>query len=679
MACESAASGRPLPLSTPQKREKMDHSVLNGILVLLALSVIAVATVRRLQLPPILGYLVVGALFGEHAVGWIPGGHEIAFLAELGVVFLLFMIGLEVSMAHLMAMRRVLIGLGGLQVVLSTLSTIVLAMWIGLEWQSALAVGGALALSSTAIVVKQLQEQLEIHSRHGRNALGILLFQDLAVVPFLVAIPILASGGDSMGPALLISLGKAILAFGIMFAMGHWILRPLLGWVTAAYSVELFTLTILLLSLAAAWVTQQMGLSLALGAFLAGVMLAETEFRHQVETEVRPFRDVLLGLFFVTVGTQLDLTSLPDNWHWVLLLTGGVVLGKGGLIVALSWLGQRNWGVALRTGIVLGQGGEFGFALLALALTHGLVDSEQVQPILAALVLSMALAPLLVRYNGDIAKRLSPSYKEQREQQEMEIADQHAGQNGHVIIAGFGRVGQNLAQFLREEDMPYLALDVDPKLIREAFEAGEPVHYGDSSHPEILEKSGIKGASALVITFHDWHLAERILRVARGLSAELPIIVRTRNDHHMEDFERLGASTVIPESLESSLIIAARTLELLGIDHDEVERLVTEARDERYLHLRGVFHGEDMEPDAEPDELQLHSLTLVARASAIGKRVSDLCLDELQVAVEYIQRGGERLTGQNNPLLRRDDVMVLRGDGEHIARAERRILQGWKG
>lgn len=656
----------------------MDHSLLDGILVLLSLSVVAVALVRRLHLPPILGYLLVGAAFGEHAAGWIPGGHEIEFIAEFGVVFLLFMIGLEVSIAHLLAMRRVLLGLGGLQVLLSTLSTIALAMFIGMQWQAALAMGGALALSSTAIVVKQLQEQLEIHSRHGRNALGILLFQDLAVVPFLVVIPILAGDGDSIGSALLVSLGKAVLAFALMFAVGHWALRPVLRWVTASYSVELFTLAILLLSLAAAWATFQVGLSLALGAFLAGVMLAETEYRHQIETEVRPFRDVLLGLFFVTVGTQLNLAVLPETWAWTLLLTAGVVIGKGGLIVALAWLMQRNLGVALRTGIVLGQGGEFGFALLALALTHGLVSNEQVQPILAALVLSMAIAPLLVRYNGQIARRLACGYREQRELQEMRLEDSHAGQQGHVIIAGFGRVGQNLARFLRVEGMQYLALDVDPLLIREAFDAGEPVHYGDTSHREILEKAGIMHAAALVITFHDRHLAERILHVARGLNTDLPIVVRTRNDHHMEDFERMGATTVVPESLESSLVVAARTLELVGIDHQEVERLIERTRDEHYAHLRGVFHGDDVELDAEIDDLQLHTVVLHDRASAIGKYVSDLCHDELEVEIEYILRSGERLQANANPLLKKWDAVVLRGDGEHIARAERRLLQGWK-
>lgn len=655
----------------------MHHSALDGILALLLLSVIAVALMRRIHLPPIIGYLLVGAVFGPHAVGLIPGGHEIEFLAELGVVFLLFMIGLEVSIGHLLAMQRVLLGLGGLQVLLSTLATVIIATQFGLSWESALAIGGALSLSSTAIVIKQLQEQLEMHSRHGRKALGILLFQDLAVVPFLVVIPILAGGGDAMAPALLLALGKAVLAFGLMFAIGHWALRPVLGWVTATYSIELFTLTILLLSLAAAWLTQQMGLSLALGAFLAGVMLAETEYRHQIETEVRPFRDVLLGLFFVTVGTQLDVFGLIETWPWVLLLTTGVILGKGALIVMLTRWFPSDWNVAVRTGTVLAQGGEFGFALLALALSAGLVDSTQIQPVLAALVLSMVIAPLLIRFNGQIAARLAPTRDGQTPLQDMALGAQH-DRSGHVIIAGFGRVGQNLARFLREEDMRYLALDLDATLIREAFDAGEPVHYGDSSHPEILEKSGLRSAAALVVTFHDHHLASRIVQLARHLASDLPIVVRTRNDHHMEEFEQLGASTVVPESLESSLIVATRTLELLGIDHAEVERLIEKTRNNHYAHLRGVFHGEEIEIEAEMEELQLHTVTLDARAATIGKCIQDACLDELDVVIEAVCRAGVR--GEEvdaSMVLREGDKVVLQGHSEQIARAERRLLQGW--
>ncbi|MGD2119128.1 MAG: monovalent cation:proton antiporter-2 (CPA2) family protein [Chromatiales bacterium] len=655
----------------------MEHEALNGILILLLLSVAALAVMRRINLPPILGYLLVGVLAGEHSLGWIPSGHTVDFLGELGVVFLLFMIGLEVSIPHLLSMRRVLLGLGGLQVVLSTLFTIFIARWFGLSWAASVAVGGALSLSSTAIVIKQLQEQLEMQSRHGRNALGILLFQDLAVVPFLVAIPILAGGGEAIGTAFSLAFLKAVLAFAIMFAAGHWLLRPLLRSVAAAYSVELFTLTILLVSLTAAWITQAMGLSLALGAFLAGVMLAETEFRHQVETEVRPFRDVLLGLFFVAVGTQLNPAAFLDQWFWAVLLTIGVVVGKGGLIAVLVRLSGQDIGVAVRTGAVLGQGGEFGFAILTLAVARGLVSPDQVQPILAAIVLSMAIAPLLVRYNGLLGKRFCRSYVEQRSAQEMALGEEAGHHRNHVIIAGFGRVGQNLAGFLREEGFDYLALDIDVSLISEAFEAGEPVWYGDSSHPEILELAGLQHASALVITFHDVALARRITREARRLHADIPIVVRILDDHYMDELEAAGATTVVPESLESSLNVATRTLEQLKVDHEEIQRLIEKSRTSHYRRLRGVFHGQDLQDLDEYVEERLHTVVLGDSDFAVGSNMQELALDKFDVVVEAVNRHGVR---GEMPLasmqLQSGDALVLRGLAEHIELAQKRLLLG---
>jgi len=652
----------------------MDHSILNGIIVLLTLSVVSVAMVRRLNLPPILGYLAVGVLFGEHAIGWIPAHHDIEFLAELGVVFLLFMIGLEVSIGHLMSMRRLLLGLGSMQVLLSTLSTIALAMWISMSWQAAFAVGGALALSSTAIAVKQLQEQLEIHSRHGRNSLGILLFQDLSVVPFLVAIPILASGSDQMGVALGIAFIKAVIAFGIMFAIGHWLLRPLLNWIAGYYSAELFTLAILLLALTAAWSTQQMGLSLALGAFLAGVMLAESEYRHHIEIEIRPFRDVLLGLFFISVGAQLNVPEALSHWQWVLLLTLGVVVGKGGLIVFLTWFLQRDWGVALRTGIVLGQGGEFGFALLTLALANNIVSSDQIQPILAALVLSMSLAPLLIRHNGAIAKRVVPDYQSQRDEKAMAIAEHADNLEDHVIIAGFGRVGQNLAQFLKHEEQTYLALDVDPRLIKDAFDAGEPVRYGDSTHPQTLEMAGIHRAAALVITVHEGYVIERVLEVARSLNQKLPIIVRVRNEQQMEKLLQMGASTVIPESLESSLLVATRTLEHLDIDRDEIDLLISSTRSKRYADLRGIFHGEPHLID-QPlnDYLMRETFVIEDNCSFIGQRLSQLGLNHSYVDIELIRNEENTMLVATDPLAA-GDRLILTGTNKAVERA-RKALQ----
>ncbi len=656
----------------------MDHSVLNGIMILLVLSVMAVAIMRRFNLPPILGYLLVGVVGGQHMLGWIPDGHAIEFLAELGVVFLLFMIGLEVSIPHLMAMRTILLGLGGLQVLLSTLSTIFIAYYIvGFSLEASFAVGGALSLSSTAIVVKQLQEQLEMHSRHGRNALGILLFQDLAVVPFLVAIPIIAGESQNVLGAFSWAFLKAVIAFMIMFAAGHWLLRPLLRSVASAYSIELFTLTILMVSLAAAWVTQSMGLSLALGAFLAGVMLAETEFRHQVETEVRPFRDVLLGVFFVFVGTQLNPEAFLEQWHWALLLTVGVIIGKGGLIALLvKFSGQGN-GIALRTGAVLGQGGEFGFAILTLAVVQGVVTTEQVQPILVAIVLSMAVAPLIIRYNGFFVKCCSASYRNERNAQEMSLGEEAKQHDRHVIIAGFGRVGQNLASFLREEGFDYLALDIDVSLISKAFESGEPVRYGDSSHPEILDLAGLPRASALVITFHDSALALRIIGVARRLNKKIPIIVRTADDFMMEKFENAGANMVVPESLESSLNVAARTLEQLQVDSEEIKRLVNESRNRNYQRIRGVFHGEKILEADDFSDTHLQTIVLGDGHKSVDSKVDALGLDKLDVSVVSLTRDGERTDEPAaDTSLQEGDVIVIRGQPNKIKLAEKAFLKG---
>jgi len=654
----------------------MGHHALDGILILLLLSVIAVILMRRINLPPILGYLLVGVLAGPHALGWVPEGHAVEFLAELGVVFLLFMIGLEVSIPHLMAMRTILLGLGGLQVVLSTLSTIFIAWYlVGFPLEVAFAVGGALSLSSTAIVVKQLQEQLEMHSRHGRNALGILLFQDLAVVPFLVAIPIIAGGGDAMLTAFGWAFLKAAFAFAIMFAVGHWLLRPLLHQIAAMYSLELFTLTILLLSLAAAWVTQSMGLSLALGAFLAGVMLAETEFRHQIETETRPFRDVLLGLFFVFVGTQLHIDAFLDQWHWILILTVGVILGKGGLIFALVKFSGQETGVAFRTGTVLAQGGEFGFAILTLAVTQNLTTTQEVQPILAAIVLSMAVTPLLVKYNGQWAKSFCSTYTQHRTEQEMSLREEGEQHNQHVILAGFGRVGQNLASFLREEGFDYLALDLDVTLISNAFEAGEPVRYGDTTHPEILELAGIHRASILVVTFHEARLARRIIEQARRLNPHLPIVVRTRDDHMIEELEEAGANMVIPESLETSLNVAARTLEQLNVDQDEIKRLIDKTRDGHYQQLRGVFRGEKTTEKKLFLDKQMHSVTVTRHAH--GKTLAELNLTAFEVEVIAVTRDGERLEDlPESFMVGEGDVIILRGIVEMIQHAEEKILHG---
>jgi monovalent cation:H+ antiporter-2, CPA2 family len=644
------------------------HHIIEGVLILLAFSVVAVSAFRRLHLPSILGYLLVGVVVGPHALGLLDDSELIHLLAEIGVVFLLFTIGLEFSISQFWSMRRVVVGLGGAQVVLSSAIGAAIAWLSGLGWAGAIVAGGALALSSTAIVVKQLDEQLELHSRHGRLALGVLLFQDLAVVPFLVAIPILASGQlEGMWLQFGLALLKGMAALGIMLAAGRWVMRPLFHGVAAARSTELFTLSVLLVTLTAAWVTYLLGLSLALGAFLAGMMLSETEYRHQIETEIRAFRDVLMGVFFVSIGLQLDLAALLSVWPWVLLMLSGLIIGKGLLIMLLTRLAGYEPGIALRTGMALAQGGEFGFALLALALNRGLLSAENSQAILATVILSMALAPLLLRYNGPAAKALfARSYVKSRITQTRQLGWAAREVSDHVILCGFGRVGQNLARFLRGEGIEYVALDLDPYIIRDAWEAGEHVFYGDSTHGEILRAAGLSRARLLMVTFNEAHTAERIIVQARKRRADIPILVRTLEERDLDRLEQAGATAVIPEILESSLLIARAMLERLDVTSEEIDELIERERADRYRSLRGRFGGE-----AERLTEALHSVTIHDHSIAVGKTLRDFDFEARGVHVEALRRAGIRGEEPDPELqLASGDVLVLRGAAETMARME---------
>lgn len=568
----------------------MEHIVLTQILILLTASVLVVAVFRRIHLPPILGYLFVGMALGPHALNWFGDSAAVHLAAEIGIAFLLFAIGLEFSLPQFWAMRRTLLGLGGMQVLVGTLSGMVIAWLLGIPWQAALIVGGALAMSSTAIVVKQLTDQLELQHQHGRLALGILLFQDLAAVPFLVLIPILANGSEqALSWPLLLTLFKTAAVFGLMLMLGRWLLRPLFHHIAAAHSAELFTLTVLLVSLLAAWITDLVGLSLALGAFLAGMMLSETEYRHQIENDIRPFRDVLLGLFFITVGMRLDLALLPPLWLWITLLVTGLVLGKGLFIAALAFLFGNNKADALRTGLVLGHGGEFGFALLTLALGMGLLDAASSQPILAAMVITMLIAPLLIRHSADLARLAFPQ-QPPKDQAAEDIAAAARAIEQHVIVCGFGRVGQHLVDFLRQEQLAYIALDLDPSRVKDAWEDGEQVFYGDASQRDILLAAGLERANALVVSFDDPRGALHILHNARLLRDDIPILIRARDDSNLQQFMAAGATEVVPETLEASLLLAAQLLQLLDVPTERISGSLKTIRQQRYPLLHRHFH-----------------------------------------------------------------------------------------
>lgn len=646
----------------------MEHHAIDGVLILLASSVLGVSVFRRLRLPSVLGYLFVGIAIGPHALAFLQDSELIHLLAEIGVVFLLFTIGLEFSIGHFWAMRRVVLGLGGAQVLLSTLAGGVIAWLSGMSWDGSLVAGGALAMSSTAIVVKQLNEQLEIHSRHGRLAVGVLLFQDLAVVPFLIAIPILAGGAlNGLWLLLGIALLKGALALTIMLAAGRWFLRPLFHIMASAHSTELFTLTVFLVTLTAAWLTYQLGLSLAMGAFLAGMMLSETEYKHQIEIDIRSFRDVLMGVFFISIGLQLDMYSLLRVWPYVMLMLVGLVVGKGLLVMMLTRWSGYEYGVAFRTGLVLAQGGEFGFALLALALNRQLLSSVDSQAIFATIILSMLVAPPLLRVNGRMAKALfARTYLRGRYSDTRHLGWAAREQADHVIICGFGRIGQNLARFLRADGIDYVALDLDPYLIRDAWEAGEHVFYGDSTHGEILRAAGLGRARAMVITFDDAHTAERIIQAARKRRGDLPILVRTRDEADLERLEQAGATQVVPETLESSMLLARVLLKRLGVADEVINERVEQERADHYQSLRGLFAGQ-----AKALQDRLHSVTVHPESKAARSTIADLELTILGVRVEAIRRGGIRGENPDDAMhMEVGDVLVLRGSQDALKRVE---------
>jgi CPA2 family monovalent cation:H+ antiporter-2 len=652
-------------------------------LLLLGSAVLGVVVFRMFHLPPMLGYLAVGVLIGPHALHLADNGPSTHGLAEFGVVFLMFSIGLEFSLAQLKAMRRIVFGLGLAQVTLTILVTVLgalaiqyLPLPVKIGWQSALALGGALAMSSTAIVSKLLTERLELESQHGRRIIGILLFQDLAVVPLLILIPSLARPAEELAMTLGWAAVKAAAVLALLLFFGQKLMRSWFTIVVKRRSQELFMLNLLLVTLGAAWITEHAGLSLALGAFVAGMLISETPYKHQVEEDIKPFRDVLLGLFFITIGMLLDLHVVLANWYIVLLLLVLPVLLKFGLIAALAKAFGSSDGVALRTGLALAQAGEFGFVLLNLADGAALIDKKLVQLVLASMVLSMLAAPFIIAHMDKLVMKVAANEWMLQSLQLTQIASRTMAAQKHVIIAGFGRSGQSLATLLSEEKLPWYALDLDPERVQEARSAGVNVSYGDCTRREALIAAGINRASALVITFADTRLAVKVLHLVHELAPKLPVIVRAHDDTELDLLKKAGATEVVPEALESSLMLASHALVVMGVPLRRVVHRVQAARDERYASLRGFFHGTgDLGDDTEHGYVRLHSVTLMDDAGAVGRCIAELQLDEVGAEVTALRRGHERIEPGPETELRAGDVVVLRGTGSAVTRAEGRLLK----
>jgi CPA2 family monovalent cation:H+ antiporter-2 len=662
-------------------------STLELTLLYLVAAVAGVVFCRLARLPPMLGYLAVGVVVGPNALAIGGDATGVNYLAEFGIVFLMFVIGLEFNLPKLQSMKRLVFGLGLSQVVLTmfaalagnaALTSLFMASgrtW-GLGWQSALVLGAALAMSSTAIVVKLMADRLELESEHGRRVMAVLLFQDLAVVPLLVLIPALGSTPEVLLRELAVAALKAAAVLLVLLTGGRAVMRWWLTLVVRRKSEELFVLNLLLVTLGLAWLTQLAGLSLALGAFVAGMLIAETEFKHQVETDIRPFHDVLLGLFFITIGMKLDLGMVLDRWALVLALTLAPVLFKFILVTLLARIFGAAPGAALRTGLYLAQAGEFGFVLLTLATERHLLPEALQGPVLASMVLSMLATPFIFMYSNRIVMRLSANDWLLQSVAMTTIAKRAINTEAHVIICGFGRSGQNLARLLEAEKIAYIALDLDPDRVRQAAAAGQSVVFGDAARLQSLMAAGLARASAVVVSYHDTPSALKILHLAHSHAPKVPVVVRTIDDADFERLRAAGATEVVPEAIEGSLMLASHALALVGVPMRRVLRVVQQQRDARYGLLRGYFHGADDDTVEELEHARLLSVTLPATSGSVDRALGEQALPARGVTVVSLRRASGAVLKPDDALaLAAGDTLVLSGLPERLALAEEALLK----
>jgi len=602
-----------------------------------------------------IAYFVVGLILGPHLIGVLPDSESGRHFAEFGIVFLMFSIGLEFSLPKLYSMRHILFGLGGAQVLITLFASISVAWWLGLHLTSAFVIGSAFTMSSTAIVSKILMERVDLNSRHGRLAIGILLFQDIAVIPILILIPALGASTNDISTIFLMSLLKAIFLFSILFKFGRPLMNSWFAVVANQRSRELFIMNVLMVTLLFSFATEMAGLSYGIGAFMAGMLISETRYRYQVESDIAAFRG------------------------FVILITLGFILFKAFVIMLLARLFNYEIGVGIRTGLILAQAGEFSFVILALAREEHVIGTHAFQIILAASLLSMILAPFIIQYNGRIARYLSKSYN--RNSADTVQAIQSIGRTlkDHVILCGYGRSGQYLGRFLKEENIPFIAIDIDPSRVNEASAGGEHVMYGDASRRVVLEAAGIKTAKALVISYADFRASMKVLHVIQDTYKNIPVIVRTLDDTHMDDIRNAGASEVVPEILEGSLMLASHALVVLGVPLNRVVKRIRSFREERYKMFRGYFGGmSDAEPEVTQPQLRLHAIEINEKSHVYSWKLMQIPFAMFNVELKYLRRPNmlEDIEPRDDIVLSPGDILVVLGIADKLNALEKYILTG---
>ena len=648
------------------------------LLAILSSAVLIVWLFRRLHLPAILAYLVAGMLVGEHGFALAQDQVDYDHFAELGIVFLLFTLGLEFSLPKLMAMRHLVLAVGSLQVGISLVFFMVVALLFGQTFASALIIGGILALSSTAIVIRQLSETGAMKRKSGQLSVAILLFQDVAVVPLLIIIPMFAQESDaSMAVELLLALIKGVFVVAILMFAGKWLLPRLFNLVAQVRTDELFVLTTLLVTLVASSLTQWFGLSMALGAFLAGMMLGESQYKYQLEADIRPYRDILLGLFFVTVGMKLDIGIVYSSPFVIIGLMVSFMLVK---ILVITFLAKRAGEAskdAWASGIMLAQMGEFGFVLIALANQVELLPVKTASILLGAGVLSMAITPYMI--NNARKWSIILSKEPPVETEHLTELPENTDLSDHVIICGFGRIGQTVSRFLKQESIKFVAIDIDPLRTTKAREAGENVLFGSSRQAELLKAAHLSQAKLVVIAFGNDKQSLDVVQKVRSLSPDVPILVRTRNDDQLNALQAAGANQVVPESLEGSLMLVSQVLSLTGVPFSRIMRRVQKERKDHYSHLHGFFQGEhtDMSPEAMDRIEFANAIILTENSFAIGHSIASLNLTAKRVTVVALRRENiETEQPDEMTILQAQDTLIVRGKPRRVERAERFVQEG---
>lgn len=657
--------------------ESVDKMFLS-IIMLMLIAAFLVWQFKRINLPPILAYLCAGVFTGPQILNLFPDSHQMALVGEVGIVFLLFTLGLEFSLAKLIAMRRLVFGVGAGQMLLTTAVFATFAMAMGQTVTTAIIIGAMLALSSTAIVIKTIDEQGRLNTKRSQLAVSILLFQDIAVVPLLIAIPLLASAEDqSIATAILFAFLKGVVVVTVLLSVGKWLLPLIFNEIAKTRTDELFVLCTLVIALLAAGATFAFGLSMALGAFLAGMMLSESQYRHQLEADIRPFRDILMGLFFITVGMQLDINVMTSQIHWIVLGLLVLLVVKVIMVRLAAVVYRSDPQDAWAAGLKLSQMGEFSFVLAALALENSLIDEFTSSMIICIGVISMAVTPWLINKSGALASFLSKTPQVAFASEGLnETSDRPTPE---VLIVGFGRVGQSIAKMMKLEGLGFFVIDIDPVRVQESRAAGEYIYYGDAEQKSILISAQLKQVKLVIITFDNHEKSLGVIKTIKSIDEEISIIVRTRKDYKMDDLYLAGAMQVVPEMQEGSLMLISQVLHYAGVPMSRILKRIRNERKKGYVHMHGFFPGETTELSYETkDKLEfMHAVVITEDAYAVDKSIAELDITRRKVRVIAVRRNNKEFPEPDDDMrIHAHDVMVISGKPRRVERIEKFLLDG---